>query len=510
MIMPEPCVSMGLELFEVDISAIEPPDWESLESKSSVLAVLDVIGSDRADQADPTEQRTRMLKLAVAITSFSQLQTIHFDNIHFEEFGHFCVAATCQPRPLLTLRFDSCDFNFLAAKALQFLLESSSTLEELSFTDCSFDDAQAGAAIRDGLAKNQSLRKFQFILDNRNPDDFPGPIDGVHEMLNSSKKIVALSLSVTGESFWDLFLRAAHHNKTLESLSFHDTHFDYHSIQAILFKCFILKSLKELGFHGCHFANQAVVDLFVKAVSENKILDSLCIDRVSVGDDNVDLEFSRSCGQLQVSTLRLNEFEPTNMLDDVASNPNIKCLDLKGSSLIGSEVVELCHVLLLPNCGLLELLIDGAHDGIDELLEAFQQNVSVQSLTIGGLVGTSIISFAQALANMQGLRKLSITSLCGNGNCIEQFFQRMEVSLEQNTTLQTLALVDFAPNHTIANKYLPKIRYYLAINRVHRDSLLREPLVPAGVCAHVLSKTSNEAAGINFILRSKPDIVVVV
>ncbi len=452
-----------------------------------------------------------MLTLAVVITPLHLLQTIQFKDCHFPEFGNFCVATARRP---LTLRFVHCSFNIFAAEALQFMLECNSKLEELSFTDCYFDEDQAARAIEVGLSKNRTLRKFQFIFSSGcEGHSYPSPINGVQGMLNSSEKIVTLNLTVTDESFWDMF-RAAHDNKTLESLSFYKTQIEYHCIEAILCKCFMLKSLKELGFHKCTFQHKTVVDLLVKAVSENKILECLSVQDVYVGEDVEDLEYL-SCGGLQVSTLRLKGFcfsdELANMLDDVASNPNIKCLDLQhnGRGVIDSEGVEkLCHALLLPNCGLLELLIDGAHDVIDELSGAFQQNVSVKSLTIGGLKGTSLISFAQALANMSGLRKVSFKFLSEKDEYIEEFFQRLEATMEQTSTIQTLALVDFDPNHEIANKYLTKIRYYLAINQVCRDSLMREPLVPAGVWAHVLGKTLNEAAGINFILRSKPDIVV--
>jgi hypothetical protein len=305
--------------------------------------------------------------------------------------------------------------------------------------------------------------------------------------------------------------RATQDIKTLESLSFYDTQIAYHCIDAILCKCFMLKSLKELGFHECKFAHKTMADFLVNAVSENKILECLSIHNVTVGEDA--LEFYLSCGGLHVSKLRLKEFcfsgESVTKLDDIATNPCINSLDLQNNGRgIGDDGFEnLCNALQLPNCGLSELLIDGAHDVIDWLSEVFQQNVSVKSLTIGGLEGTSLVSFAQALVNMDGLRKLTITGLCGKDECIEQFFQRLELSMEHNTTLQTLVLVDFPPNHKIAKKYLPKIRYYLAINRVCRESLLSEPLVPAGVWSHVLGKTSNEAAGINLSFGVNPTLL---
>jgi hypothetical protein len=107
-----------------------------------------------------------MLHLAVATTSLRKLKIFQFKDCHFLEFSHFCVAVKtgCQRRQV-TFRFDHCGFNVGAAQALQLMLESNALLEELSFTDCYFDDDQAASAIEVGLSKNRSLRKFQFIYE---------------------------------------------------------------------------------------------------------------------------------------------------------------------------------------------------------------------------------------------------------------------------------------------------------------------------------------------------------
>jgi hypothetical protein len=51
------------------------------------------------------------------------------------------------------------------------------------------------------------------------------------------------------------------------------------------------------------------------------------------------------------------------------------------------------------------------------------------------------------------------------------------------------------------------IRYFLAINRIRRHTLMRER-VPNAIWAHVLAKTSKEVEGIHLILTGKPDIIV--
>jgi hypothetical protein len=61
-------------------------------------------------------------------------------------------------------------------------------------------------------------------------------------------------------------------------------------------------------------------------------------------------------------------------------------------------------------------------------------------------------------------------------------------------------------DETDADKYLSRIRYLLAINRVGRHGLMTMP-IPVGLWAHVLERSSEEPDGIYFLLTGKPDII---
>jgi hypothetical protein len=79
--------------------------------------------------------------------------------------------------------------------------------------------------------------------------------------------------------------------------------------------------------------------------------------------------------------------------------------------------------------------------------------------------------------------------------------------MEANSTLWTLSLEGVDVVETKANTYLPKIRQNLAINRVGGNRLLSVPIIPAGLWARVMERSSNEPDGIYYLLTERPDIV---
>jgi hypothetical protein len=483
-----------LETFVVRLSDSMRPDWMALKSQPTVQ-VIKVVGMYQFDMDKS------ILQLAIAIKSLRNLQAIEFLYCSLHELGPLCVATWELP---LTLRFNCCTIEVQAAKTLQFMLHCD-TLGELSFVNCKCDDS-AARTIEAGLRENLSLRKF--VLDMQTNET---PIKGVGELLDNNEDLVSLELKVTDKSFWNIF-RTSNENETLESLKFYSTRINLHSIEAILMKCFMMESLQDLSFNLCKFTESAM-DLLVTAVSRSKILDTLCLCSVSI--EGVDSTFELNCRNLQVRKLGLlgGKFNLafSTMLDDIASNPCIQCLDLsRGALNISEEGFEkLCEAFLRPNLGPSELIIDEIHNSAANVIsEALEHNSSIQLLTIGGLEGSCLVAFAESVATMRGLRKLSFTGVLDDDEYLENFFQTLEASMERNNTLQTLSISDIHPNHAIAKRYLPKIRYFLAINRIGRHSLMTAPTVPAGVWAHVLAKTANEFVGINFVFRSKPDIIV--
>jgi Ran GTPase-activating protein (RanGAP) involved in mRNA processing and transport len=147
-------------------------------------------------------------------------------------------------------------------------------------------------------------------------------------MLNTNENLVKLELSVQSPSFWDTF-RVATTNQSLKSIFFWDTKFYLSTVDAILMKCFTMPSLQELSFGDCVFI-QAAMDLFLKAISEHKILDTLTLQYVTI--ESVEAPFAIDCSDLQLRKLSLRgdtfNLETSNMLHQIANNPWIECLDL--------------------------------------------------------------------------------------------------------------------------------------------------------------------------------------
>jgi hypothetical protein len=516
--MSEPCLSIVYDDDNVDdeesvkvvvnaTSSMPPLFWETLKSKATIRT----LNVQNFDHNEPLDTDEMMLQLSLAIKSHHELESISFYRCDFQDLGHLCVATTdSQRNQLLTLTLSHCTIGLSAAKTLQFMLKSDSILGSLSFRACNFDCQKVVRAIDAGLCQNRNLRTFEITshdfdfvsVNNRNR------LTGAGAMLNINQNIKKLKLSGPF-AFWQTS-GAANGNQSLEDLSVWSTHIGLEGIETILMKCFLMKSLQTLGFHRCIFTRDAM-DLLIFAVSNNKILETLIIDQVEF--EQVEI-YQQSFGNLQVSTLCLtgsgSRLDSSSTLDDIANNPSIQRLDLTDGGLqTEEEFQKLTHSLLVPNRGPSELIIGEVESSVDVLVEGLQRNSSVKSLTVGSLSERSLVTFARGLATMNGLVKLSIAGLSDDDDYMEAFFQALEHSMEVNTTLQTLTLAGFGCANDTVKRYMPKIQYFLAINRIGRHSLMTAPSVPAGVWAHVLAKTSHEPAGINFVLTSKPDIVVV-
>lgn len=256
------------------------------------------------------------------------------------------------------------------------------------------------------------------------------------------------------------------------------------------------------------------MDVFVKAVSDHKIIDTLVLEdkpliaNAEYAPPSIAIDF----GSLQVRKLCLSggmhNLGSSERLEQIASNSFIEHLEFGLNEVRDPQEIlqNICNEILLPNRGPYQLIINDALDEIDSISDALRQNTSVRSLGIRGL-GRELVAFSRALINMAGLRTLSIDASYISLKNIKAMYKALLQSLEQNSNLQTLSLTAPSDSHRhISKQYLPQIRYFLAINRIRRQKLMRET-VSSGVWAHVLAKTSDEAVGINYILTARPDII---
>ncbi len=306
---------------------------------------------------------------------------------------------------------------------------------------------------------------------------------------------------------WDL-CRAASCNSTLQSFGTH--HFgvmEQSSTGALIMMCHDILSLKEVTFHDSILAKDAMEFVVERLSNKHITLNKLSLDSVKFEPNNPSCNFS----DLQVKHLVLNMEEIDEdfwipFIDDVAKNPVIEHLYLDSSLLLDEEFESMCDVFLLQNKGPARLSICNVDVRAPMITRALQQNSSVKELSIGDFDMYGLHIFAQGLADMCGLCRLTFGYENESDNYTEEFFKALHQSLELNTTIQTLSLRDVAPDNILFQPYLRKIRYLIALNRVGRNSMMTAT-VPVGIWAHVLARSSDETDGIYFVLSGKPDIL---
>lgn len=491
---------------ELSISLTKPPpNWDAVLYQKPTIHTLNISGSYNTcnddDQCDDNGEI--ILQLAFALKSYrGVITTIAFNCCRVEELGHVSVVTAKPHDQLLTLNFNDCHIEFLATKTICYMLESD-LIEELSFGECSFDE-RSGTVLKAALCNNRSLREF--VCQNHDRTRRHYLFEDVQCLINLNPNIVRLGLCMTDiDSYWSLY-RAIGDNKTLRSLTIAGSEIELHSAEAIMMMCFTMKSLKALTFDLCNFT-EAALEFLSKTLSNNPVIDFLNI----LNEDPFE-SWSVRCGNLQVQKLCIQplNFTPdafSRMIDDIANNSYIKTLNLTNGAICRVEACQkFCDVVIQQNLGPRDLEIEIAvSDFADMLTEAMQHNSSIRSLTVRHLGDVGFVSYCRGLANMGSLRKLQLD--LNDVILTEDFFQALQQSLEHNSTLQRLSICGADVPEELAKRYLPSIRYSLAINRVGRNSLLAAR-IPVGIWPHILTRSSKEADGIYFVLTRKPEIVI--
>ncbi len=305
---------------------------------------------------------------------------------------------------------------------------------------------------------------------------------------------------------------AAHQHQTLHSLDIRDSDGIYKSsVFCIMKRCHCeAQSVKELTFSNCKFTEQALERL-IQSTSTTSI-DSLALEQVRLQPRRASVT-ATSFRNLQVKKLSLfetsikeRELLPVMMME-LAYHPCIETLDLRGILRGNRAVWILMDIFLRQNIGPSDLNIHWWEASM--LTEAFQHNTSVKTLRIASLRECDLVTFAQGLAKMSGLRTLYI-EVAHFEKFTKPFFQALEQTMEQNTSLCKLCLdgkID-SNDEMITKHYLPKIYYHLATNVVGRHTLMVSPNVPLGLWAYILARSSTEANGIYFVLTEQPDVVL--
>jgi hypothetical protein len=195
------------------------------------------------------------------------------------------------------------------------------------------------------------------------------------------------------------------------------------------------------------------------------------------------------------------------MMVGIANNPHIIELSLYSQLHTEEKLQKLCEEILQSNRGPPTLSINEIGSLGAILSDAMQQNTSVNELAIGDLDPDGLVTFAQRLANMTGLRRLDFGHEETNHEYSKEFFHALQRSMEQNTTLQFLTICGMDAYTDEAKPFLPRINFLLAWNRVGRDYLMRAN-IPSGLWAHILASSPvlDETSLIHYFLTSVPDI----
>jgi hypothetical protein len=354
------------------------------------------------------------------------------------------------------------------------------------------------------LRNNRSLKRLYFKPNDCRFNDLHVEMD-LKQILTRNCNLVDLSLSFVGEQHWHLF-RIVDHLKTLESLCLMDCDVDMESMEAIMMMCLAISSLQSLTFHECNCPESAV-DFLARTLSSNKVLKALSYNgplRLPSGKIEVDF------GSLQVENLmfqyvRFDACAFNKTIDSIANNYHIKSLNLGPGVLHGIDdaLEKVCDTLLRQNRGPSELILEVGEIDVSIMAEAMEGNTNLRTLKIDALRQSSMVSFVEGISNMTGLRKLAFMSGCSYS---EDFFVALLESMEQNTSLGTLSFDALNVEETNADKYLPRIRCLLAINRIGRHRLMTVP-IPLGLWAYLLERSSNERDGLYFALAERPEIV---
>jgi hypothetical protein len=505
-----------------------------LDNVKQPIHQLQVIRTGPIDREDLS-----LLDAAITKLHIDSIKGIQFRRCHLKEMVPFLNAvAERRSNHLMEYFFDNCGnpTNFDWNQQLTTQHNSNDVMAEqhvpqpqqpLSFSNDARLDGDDGVATSSTIpqalvsARNGDHRNLEtkmacyFHIAKQEDHDYETSIRVCH-MFNTiiHQKMVTFGLlfSIHGDDHdgkWRLF-QAANQNKTLESIHIRNSNISMESLQVILRMCQELQNGKELTFSNCMFPQNAMTFL-IQALSSNKLMVTLNLEHVKI--KKISSPTARiSFRNLQVRNLgligtRFKRLPVLPMMTEIANNGGIQSLDLSEVLDHGRTVEAVCDVFLRQNRGPSVLAIHVPNAEI--LTEALRDNTSVKTLRVTNLSQSQLVTFAQGVATMRGLRTLSI-GIYRHEKFVVPFFQALEHSMEHNTVLCKLCLhgrVDF--NHLlIAKRYLPKIRYLLATNLVGRHTLMMALNVPLGLWAHVLARSTKEVDGVYFALTEYPEIVL--
>jgi hypothetical protein len=490
-------------MLEIDLEA--PPEWDTFEIGPNVTSLMIMNGKNETPYV--AEAFTR---IAFAFGSNGKVASIHFEDCSYSTGLGICCALAKERGQLCSLKLVKCTIDSFAASVLQEIFISGS-LEKLLLQYCQIDEHNA-ELIMNGLWVNTSLKDFGY---NAIDDEIPGAslTNGVLGMLAANTGITCLCMDVRDESIIQL-CKAVAFSTSLKEFKISNRNLGLDCVTSILWMLKDNKALQELTLHFSTLSHTSMGH-FINQLSQTKLLKTLnFIDMEVYPPDDPSQLMGFSWADLKVENLCLAGMPfdldaLSSMMDDIVNNPNIERLDLSGVLDTAEKYEILIEVFLEPNRGPRELIIDEVGPHAAALCDALQHNTSVTTLTISDCESPGLVTFARGLANMNGLEELHIKTFYGAHEYSKEFFSELRQSLEeQNTSLKVLGIRAMNSYAEVAEPFLPKIKYFLALNRVGRDSLMIGD-VPFGIWALVFSSLSVEEVNLvqYFLTNIMPVIV---
>jgi hypothetical protein len=495
------------DVSEMTVDFTAPPDWKTFKIAAEVTSIV----VTNANRGLPFAEEN-FAQVASVIQSQQNITTIRFDNCSFAEGIWGCCTAAKRDDSLVSLNFKCCTIDSLTASFLKVTLQQGST-DNLSFVDCAIDKV-AAEMIMTGLRSNTSLKHFDYDPHERKVLG-ASLTSGVSALLrNSDSRITHLSMGMHHETLYQL-CDAVGWNTTLASIEIRNVDLTDESVTAItgmLRRTDGDKALKKVTLVHCRIRYQCMAYL-LNVLSRRQLLSDLVLRYVQIDTTVSEIYLSElSWAKMQVKMLVLDEVTCdldilSAMMVDVSNNPHIKGLLLFSQLDTEEKLQRLCETILQTNRGPPALGISkiGSHGAM--ISGAMQQNTSVKKLMIANLDPVGLVTFAEGLANMRGLRRLNFGYATTTHKYSKAFFKALQESLERNTTLQFLSIGGMDGYTEEAKPFLPRIKFLLAWNRVGRESLLRAN-VPSCLWAHILASSPvlDETSLIHFFLTSVPDI----
>ncbi len=486
------CDDDSVTSFVANFGEDDPIDWDMLlrNPKCQQVTVASLL-------EESTTNRHHLLELGLAVRSNPNITRLFFEDSAIEDIAPLCVAFAGR-YPLVTIDFVRCDLGPRSVQSIVHLLERN-LIGALLLADCEELGNDEMNIITTGLEMNQSLKIFGCTTWRCEPLSSVN-FTSLQNFAANNKNLVELRLRIEkSTSYWDLF-RAVEKQDTLQSLQISQSNLNIESMEALVTICLTLRSLKKLNLRDCRCEKNAL-EFLARTLSKFNAVDTLIFDFVHCIRP---FEFDVNFGNVQVKKLVFCDTdigdEPFSlMLESIANNPFIDTLEV--TNVNEQDLRRVSEILLLRNVGPTELVIDNGRGFGNLISEAMQVNPKLKSLIIDDMEAAELITVAEGLANMPGLCKLSFRKNCAFS---KEFFRALLDSMEHNTTLCTLSLENIPKDESA--RFLPRIHYLLAINRVGRHRLMIDP-APVGLWARVLERSSNEPNGIFFALTENPDLV---